>query len=385
MKGHDDGVSPVSTLVSSPALRIAVPSPAPARQEDAAECNGVATSPHTPSEAIAASPPAALFGPPATPRRKPRAPERQGSLMETKLLMQATAAVASTTRSSNQPSPDDDSPSIAVGADTEHPDVQDEEVGAAMFDFCRRIGRSTQSEVFVARSRKDSSLSAVKRTLHQLTSKAERRRYLHEVEAAISVPYHANIVRYYRCWQEVGHLYVQMELCEGGSLARALDSLRNQSGRLPERDIWRLLQEISHGLKHLHDHSILHLDVKPDNIFIDSEGTFKLGDLGSAVLRNNWEAEAGDGAYIATELLASDANASHASDVYSLGATALEATTLVNKHSIPFPQSGKRFTLPAPWSTELRDCIGAMLERDPRRRCTLDMVSRMAAHALRHL
>lgn len=371
-KDEQAEVSPVSVLVSSPALRIAVPSPAhPPEQEDAPGESGSApgVSPKTPVEGLGPSPPAAFVGPPSTPKRKPRPPERLGSLMETKLLMQASRLA----EHSNDPSHSE----VAAAHRNEQ-----QEVGEALFDFCRLIGRSPQSEVFVARNRKDSGLSAVKRSMHQLTSKAERQRYLHEVEAAISVPWHPNIVQYYRCWQEGGHFYVQTELCEGGSLARALDSLRSQGGRLPERDIWRMLQGISRGLRHLHEHSILHLDVKPDNIFIDANGIFKVGDLGTAVLRKNWEAEAGDGAYMAAELLSSDSNASTASDVYSLGATVLEATILADKHSLPFPQQGKRFMLPSPWSTELRDCIAAMLERNPRRRCALQYCEWMAGYAL---
>lgn len=48
---------------------------------------------------------------------------------------------------------------------------------------------------------------------------------------------------------------------------------------------------------------MLHLDIKPENIFLDSGGTLKIGDFGLAVLRRQWEWEEGDGAYVAPELL----------------------------------------------------------------------------------
>lgn len=268
---------------------------------------------------------------------------------------------------------------------------------------------SQQSEVYVARSKVDNSLSAVKRTVHMLSSKKERERYLREVEVAASLPPSPHLVRYYRCWQEEGHFYVQMELCEGGSLARALDSLRSQGARLPEGDIWRLLREVTSGLRHLHSNQVLHLDVKPENIFMGSDGTFKLGDLGSAVLRNRWEAEEGDGAYVAPELLQDERRASASSDIFSLGATLLEAITLDAKHSLPFPRPGSAFSLPAGtvlclcvcacrkegeraepflpgacvvgWSAALRDCVAAMLERDPAQRCSLQQVEMMVLRA----
>lgn len=42
------------------------------------------------------------------------------------------------------------------------------------------------------------------------------------------------------------------------------------------------------GLRFLHENEVLHLDVKPDNIYRDSEGILKLGDFGLAVLRHQW-------------------------------------------------------------------------------------------------
>lgn len=37
------------------------------------------------------------------------------------------------------------------------------------------------------------------------------------------------------------------------------------------------------GLEFLHQHEILHLDIKPDNIFLDSKGRCKIGDFGLAI------------------------------------------------------------------------------------------------------
>ena len=42
------------------------------------------------------------------------------------------------------------------------------------------------------------------------------------------------------------------------------------------------------GLHFLHANGVLHLDVKPDNIYRDADGILKLGDFGLAVLRHQW-------------------------------------------------------------------------------------------------
>ena len=45
--------------------------------------------------------------------------------------------------------------------------------------------------------------------------------------AVASLPAHENIVGQYRAWQQGGHFNIQMELCEGGSLAQLLIEARD--------------------------------------------------------------------------------------------------------------------------------------------------------------
>lgn len=73
-------------------------------------------------------------------------------------------------------------------------------------------------------------------------------------------------------------LYIQMELCETGTL---LDLIR--SG-LPERieEAWRIFRLVLDGLDYIHERGIVHRDLKPMNIFIDSQRMPKIGDFGLA-------------------------------------------------------------------------------------------------------
>ena len=45
---------------------------------------------------------------------------------------------------------------------------------------------------------------------------------MHEIMAVAALPAHENIVGQYRAWQQGGHFNIQMELCDGGSLAQLL-------------------------------------------------------------------------------------------------------------------------------------------------------------------
>ena len=49
---------------------------------------------------------------------------------------------------------------------------------------------------------------------------------MHEMAAVSSLPAHCNIVAYYRAWQQNAHFYIQMQLCEGGSLADLLEKVQ---------------------------------------------------------------------------------------------------------------------------------------------------------------
>lgn len=51
---------------------------------------------------------------------------------------------------------------------------------------------------------------------------------------------------------------------------------------LDEKRVWRLLREIVEGLAYIHQQGIMHRDLKPVNIFIDSEDRVKIGDFGLA-------------------------------------------------------------------------------------------------------
>lgn len=58
---------------------------------------------------------------------------------------------------------------------------------------------------------------------------------------------------------------------------------------MSESVIWSITTQILKGLKALHDMNILHRDIKSANIFLNSDGTVKLGDMNvSKVARNGF-------------------------------------------------------------------------------------------------
>ncbi|GAA5930701.1 hypothetical protein JCM1841_004740 [Sporobolomyces salmonicolor] len=95
---------------------------------------------------------------------------------------------------------------------------------------------------------------------------------------------HDNIVQYYGIEVHRDKVYIFEEYCPGGSLANLLEH-----GRIEDEIIIQIyaLQMLS-GLIYLHSQDVVHRDIKPDNILLDSNGTIKFVDFGAAkVLAKN--------------------------------------------------------------------------------------------------
>lgn len=75
---------------------------------------------------------------------------------------------------------------------------------------------------------------------------------------------HPNIVKLYGCFDDATNFYILMEYMEGGNVF----NLIKKAKKLTQQDTSERLKEICLGLKQMHDHSILHRDIKPQNIVI---------------------------------------------------------------------------------------------------------------------
>ena len=88
--------------------------------------------------------------------------------------------------------------------------------------------------------------------------------------------HHPNIVAFSECFQDDWNIYLVLELCSHGTLFDVL--VRRK--KLPENEIAFYLSQLLPGLQYLHSNDILHLDLKPENIFIADDFTLKIGDFG---------------------------------------------------------------------------------------------------------
>ena len=98
---------------------------------------------------------------------------------------------------------------------------------------------------------------------------------------------HPNIVAYMESFQSRDlHLNIVMAFCEGGDLYTKLKLQKKQL--LSEEQILEWFIQITLALQYMHERSILHRDLKTQNIFLTKHEIVKVGDLGIArILDNN--------------------------------------------------------------------------------------------------
>jgi mitosis inhibitor protein kinase SWE1 len=205
---------------------------------------------------------------------------------------------------------------------------------AARFTDVALYGNGEFSQVFRVEGRIDNPLApshsparggvwAVKKAKKTFTGPRDRERKYREVEILKALTGNDHIISFVDDWESKGHLYIQTEFCEDGNL-RDFSIRHGAKGRLDDFRIWKILLELSLGVKHIHENGFIHLDLKPANVLIDFEGVLKIADFG---LASSWPPPAehdgeGDREYMAAEIL--QGRFDKPADVYALGIMILE-------------------------------------------------------------
>src|SRR5438876_2630138 len=197
------------------------------------------------------------------------------------------------------------------------------------YELLEEIGRGAQGVVFRARQKSLNRIVALKViSLGQWASKAHLKRFRREAEAAASLD-HPSIVPIYEVGEREGACYFSMKFVEGGQL----DEVARRAP-ISIREAAKLIAKVARTVHYAHEHGILHRDIKPGNILLDTKGEPQLTDFGLARLV---EAEStvtrtmevmGTPSYMAPEQAAGEyTKLSNATDVYGLGAVLYQLLT----------------------------------------------------------
>lgn len=80
-------------------------------------------------------------------------------------------------------------------------------------------------------------------------------------------------------FQENGTAYIVMEFAEGQTLKKIL---QNHNGSLPANHVFGMMRPVIQSLREIHKIGLIHRDISPDNIMVDTDGRVKLLDFGAA-------------------------------------------------------------------------------------------------------
>jgi mitogen-activated protein kinase kinase len=200
-----------------------------------------------------------------------------------------------------------------------------------------------------------------------------------------------HIVKYYGTFlsHECASIFIAMEYCGGGSLEAIYKRVKARGGRIGEKVLGKVADGVLSGLSYLHERRIIHRDIKPQNILLDSQGQVKLCDFGVSgeVVNSLATTFTGTSYYMAPERIQGQSY-TVTSDVWSLGLTLME----VAQHRFPFLQEGHEplmpielltfiVNMPAPelqdevgegirWSDAFRHFLRCCLEKDPKKRAS---------------
>jgi predicted Ser/Thr protein kinase len=177
------------------------------------------------------------------------------------------------------------------------------------------IGRGGMADVWSARDKRLNRVVAVKTIARDLRLEADPVEMFEREARTIAVLEHPHILPVYDFGDYDRQLYIVMRYIAGGSLDDVLEQ-----GPMSPDDALAMARAISSALDYAHNNNVVHLDLKPSNILLDSQGQPYLADFGLATVmdREGQAKNPGSGTllYMAPEQVTSDV-LDHRADVYS--------------------------------------------------------------------
>lgn len=260
-----------------------------------------------------------------------------------------------------------------VGRNTNTPHRSQEQLGA--YYLLRTLGLGGFGKVYLGEHIHLHSRAAVK-VLHAALVNEQAEQFKHEAQTVAQLDPHPHIVRVLDYNVQNGRPYIVMDYAPHGTLRQ-----RHTFGEMvPLPTVVSYANQLASGLQHAHNAGVAHCDVKPENMFLDSQDQVLIGDFGIAVglQEENPQSEDTFGTvpYMAPEQIQS--HPQPASDQYALAVSVYEWLTgqlpftgsdkleIANKHLHDQPQSMHAINPDIPKAVER--VVMKALNKNPRRR-----------------
>jgi hypothetical protein len=197
------------------------------------------------------------------------------------------------------------------------------------FALHERLGQGGMGEVYRATRLSDCRPVAVKVLSATLAAVPDYVRRFDREAAAMAQLDHPGVVRLLSRGRSGPHCWIAMELIDGVSLRTHAFQFRPSA-----RTLARLLAQVAHALAYAHARSVVHRDLKPDNVLVLPDGRTKVLDFGLAGLHavgaeilTQSNVAMGTANYMAPEQRKDARRADHRADLYSFGVMTYELLT----------------------------------------------------------
>ena len=146
------------------------------------------------------------------------------------------------------------------------------------YHVIQRLGEGGMGEVFLVRDReldRDIALKVIRLDLASHPAILER--FKREIQLSSNIT-HKNVLRVYDLGEAGGVKFLTMQYVDGQDLATVM----RREGRLPLPRVLDIFRQICEGLAAAHEQGVIHRDLKPQNILIDTRGRVLIADFGLA-------------------------------------------------------------------------------------------------------
>ncbi|VDM54108.1 unnamed protein product [Angiostrongylus costaricensis] len=254
------------------------------------------------------------------------------------------------------------------------------------FDVGRPLGRGKFGSVFLARSKEEKVVVALKahilaplwlpqhhysgipmwffsRTIQVLfKDQLKKHNVMHQVKREIEIQYHLkhpNILRLKGYFHDQQRVYIILEFAEGGEL----HSRMKKKGKLDEHEAAKYVRQLADALSYCHAKRVIHRDIKPENILLDKNRNLKaryntclIADFGWAVVsaHSRRETICGTLDYLPPEMINGDTY-DHTVDNWAIGVLLFEM--LVGRPPFEFRDKSETFSAIMTCSLVIPRCV----------------------------
>ena len=244
------------------------------------------------------------------------------------------------------------------------------------FKFLYVIGKGGFGRVWKIQSKKTKTKYALKEMSKVRIIDKKSEKSINSEREFLSKLNHPFIVNMHYAFQDKDHLYLVMDLLNGGDLRFHISRYRKFS----EEQTRFFIANMIYALEYIHENNVIHRDIKPENLVLEDKGYCRITDFGIAKenMPDNSSETSGTPGYMAPEVMKSR-NHSFPVDFFAIGVIGYEFMTGTRPYVGKNRKEIKEQMLSKPafideenitkgWSQESADFINKLLERKESKR-----------------